>query len=277
MRKEKLSLKYGALALILSWKIIFFFIPLCNLMKEGFRNIQFVLFIRFFNKSNLLTIFIRSVSTAAFVALISLIIGYSVSYIIFKKSSFVQNFLLLALSAPFLTNFIVHLAAWSEFLSHNGFLHQFLNYIGINSNNYSFLYSSESVLLGFIYCYLPFMIFPLLHALEKFDKTLLQASYDLGASKVQTVFRVLIPETKSAILTGFFLVFIPASCEFVIPEILGGDRLHYYGSVIYNLVLTPSLMPHASLAILFFVLLLLIVGYFLYQFIQKVIFLLEKV
>jgi ABC-type spermidine/putrescine transport system permease subunit I len=276
MKKKEILLKHTAFFAIFLWILLFFIIPFLNLIKEGFKNIHFALFVRFFLKSNLITIFFRSISMAFATSCITLFIGYGASYIILKKNYIIQNILLLFLSIPFLTNFIIHLAAWSEFLSYDGLISKFLKQYNIYQFS-SILFTKYAILIGFIYCYLPYMIFPLFNALSKFDDTLLQASYDLGASRFQTLFRVLVPATKSAILTGFFLVFIPASCEFVIPEVLGGDRTMYYGSVIYNLVLTPSLTPYASLSILFFIILLSLVGYFLYRLIQYLIFIMEHV
>jgi ABC-type spermidine/putrescine transport system permease subunit I len=91
---------------------------------------------------------------------------------------------------------------------------------------------------GMFYCYLPFMILPLYSTFERLDLKLLEASSDLGATDLQTFFKITLPLTFSGIQTGALLVFIPSFGDFVVPALLGGDKDLYIGSVITHYFLT---------------------------------------
>ena len=88
-----------------------------------------------------------------------------------------------------------------------------------------------------IYCYLPFMVLPIFSTLERFDRRLLEASTDLGASWRSTFRKVMLPLTLPAVRAGFFLVFIPSFGEFIIPELMGGDKRYFVGNVVSQYVL----------------------------------------
>ncbi|MBM3194958.1 MAG: ABC transporter permease subunit, partial [Chlamydiae bacterium] len=106
-----------------------------------------------------------------------------------------------------------------------------------------FLNTGFAVHLMMVYYYLPFMTLPIYSSLEKFDPTLIEASMDLGATKIQTFRRVVLPVLMPAIRTGFFLVFIPAFGEFVIPELMGGDKFMFVGSVVSQFILGEKTAP----------------------------------
>jgi ABC-type spermidine/putrescine transport system permease subunit I len=112
-----------------------------------------------------------------------------------------------------------------------------------------------------VYCYLPFMILPIYTSLEKFDTRLCEASFDLGGTWWQTVWRIIIPISWSGIRSGFFLVLVPAFGEFAIPELIGGDRVMFVGSVVtaYT-VRAETAQLGAAFTLLSSLVLLLIVG-----------------
>ena len=104
--------------------------------------------------------------------------------------------------------------------------------MGLINSPLKILNSMVAVILVMFYCYLPFMILPLFSSIEKFDLSLIEASLDLGASIKQTFLKIIFPLTLPGVRTGFFLVFVPAFGEFVIPMLLGGDKNMFVGSVI---------------------------------------------
>ena len=159
---------------------------------------------------------------------------------------------------PFLTNFIIHLITWNNLLQKNNSVFLLLNSLKIFGNNFNLLYTNYAVFIGYIYCFLPFMIFPIYNSLLKFDKIFLEASYDLGASFFKTFFRIIIPMTKQGIYTGFFLVLVSSAGEFIIPEILGGDKYMHCGSVFSTVLLNSSLIEEGSLIGVLFILFLII-------------------
>jgi len=133
---------------------------------------------------------------------------------------------------PFWTNFILNIYAWFFILEKNGLLNQFLLYLGIIDRPIHFLYNPFSTLILMVYYYLPFVALPLFSALERFDLTLYEVSLTLGAGKYKTLSRIVFPMIEKAIIVGFFLVFVPAFGEFLVPEFMGGDKIYYVGNVI---------------------------------------------
>jgi len=133
---------------------------------------------------------------------------------------------------PFWTNFLIQLYAWFFLLERNGLVNTFLLRIGLISAPLQLTNNFFAIFLVMFYCYLPFMIMPLYTVLEKLDDTLFEAAADLGSDPWHTFFRITLPLSRSGIRTGFFLVFVPAFSEFVIPALLGGARYMFVGSLI---------------------------------------------
>jgi spermidine/putrescine transport system permease protein len=96
------------------------------------------------------------------------------------------------------------------------------------------LYTPFAVWLGMVYNYLPYMILPLYTAIEKVDIKLIEASLDLGASPLRTLFKVLLPLTSGGIIAGSLMVFIPSLGDYVTPDLLGGGKYMYMGNLIQN-------------------------------------------
>jgi ABC-type spermidine/putrescine transport system permease subunit I len=109
--------------------------------------------------------------------------------------------------------------------------------LGITSSSIHFLNSPFAIMIMMIYYYLPFMVLPLYSSLEKFDHRLIEASLDLGASFKQTLFRIMLPLTRRGIIAGFFLVYVPSFGEFIIPELMGGDKKVFVGTVVSQYML----------------------------------------
>jgi ABC-type spermidine/putrescine transport system permease subunit I len=165
------------------------------------------------------------------------VIGFPLSYFIaFRGGKFKTLFLFLLL-VPFWTNFLLHIYAWFFVLEKEGFLNTVLLNLHLIKEPIHFLNSFFSVVLMMVYYYLPFLALPVYSALERFDHSLLEASLDLGASRFQTYKRILVPLVLPSIRAGFFLVYIPAFGEFVIPELMGGDKHYYVGSVVSQFIL----------------------------------------
>jgi ABC-type spermidine/putrescine transport system permease subunit I len=140
--------------------------------------------------------------------------------------------MLFFLILPFWTNMLVQVYAWFAVLEHQGFLNLLLLKIGLIAEPLTLLNNRFAVYMVMVYYYLPFMILPIYAVLEKLDGSLIEASRDLGATQKQTFMRVILPLSMSGVMTGFFLVFVPAFGEFVIPGLMGGNKLMYVGSLI---------------------------------------------
>ncbi|QVL57181.1 MAG: ABC transporter permease [Simkaniaceae bacterium] len=233
----------GSPALI--WQIIFFYLPLLLMMvssifilsdEGGLEGLTLKNFAPLFSKTHLSVIF-SSITLAFSTALFSLLIAYPLAHFIAFKGGRYKTLMLFFLIVPFWTNFLLHVYAWFFVLEREGFLNTLLKSLGLIQEPIHFLNSLFAVILMMVYCYLPFMVLPIFSTLERFDRRLLEASDDLGASWKETFRKVMLPLTLPAVRAGFFLVFIPAFGEFIIPELMGGDKKYFVGNVVSQYVL----------------------------------------
>lgn len=165
------------------------------------------------------------------------LVGYPVAHFVSFSAGKFKNFCLFLLILPFWTNFLLHLYAWFFVLERSGFLNNILLSLGLITHPLHLLNSIWTVVAIMLYCYLPFMVLPIYSALERFDRNLLEASADLGATPWQTWRRIVFPLSFTGIQSGFFLVFIPSFGEFVIPGLLGGEKYLFVGTVISQYIL----------------------------------------
>lgn len=177
-------------------------------------------------------ILVNSLLLAFLTAFFCLLLAYPISYYIAVKLKRFKNISVFFLILPFWTSFMVQAYSWFFVLEHNGLINTLLLKMGAISEPIHMLNTSFSIYLVMVYCYLPFMFMPLYTALEKIDRRLFEAAADLGATQWQTFIRITIPLSVPGIKTGFFLVFVPAFGEFVIPTLLGGGKKLFAGSLI---------------------------------------------
>lgn len=185
------------------------------------------------------TLWITAVSTAVTI-LISLPCGYAMA------RSRHQTALLILVVVPFLTNSLIRIFAWITILGDNGILNQILELIhrGISAltgsqfpfSPHKFMYTKGTVILVSIYMYLPYAILPVFTAVDRFDFTLLEAARDLGATKAQSMFKVLIPGIKSGILSAVIFTSIPIFGTYTVPQLVGGKDSYMLGNVIVDQV-----------------------------------------
>lgn len=182
-------------------------------------------------------IILSSLALSTATALGTLVIAYPLAYFIAFQPSHRKGIFLFLLFLPFWANFLLHVYSWFFVLQQKGFLNFFLQAIGLSNHPIEFLNSLFAILLVMIYHFLPFMVLPIFSVLERFNRSFLEASRSLGASWGQTFTHVLLPLTLPAIRTGFFIVFISSFGEFIIPELMGGDRWYFAGNVISQYIL----------------------------------------
>ena len=154
--------------------------------------------------------------------------------------------LLLMVMLPFWTSFLLRVYAWKGILADQGVLNRLLMTLGITSEPIAMLYTNVSMLIGMTYVYLPFMVLPLYANLVKMDFRLLEAAYDLGTSPFKAFWLITVPLSKSGIVAGFMLVFIPCVGEFVIPSLLGGPENLMIGRVVWDEMFTANDWPRAT-------------------------------
>jgi spermidine/putrescine transport system permease protein len=209
-----------------------------------------------------LEIFWQSLKLSFFTTVLCLIVGYPMAWAMATASTTKRVAYVFLLSIPFLMNLIIRVYAIRLFVGFDGPLASFLTFLSIPYDPYGLSQNQFLVLYGMVTSYLPFMVFPLYSALEKFDFSLLEANYDLGGGDSDALFKVLIPNTRQAIANGCLLVFVPTLGEFVIPDLLGGAKNMLAGNLITEQFLKSRDWPFgAALSVLLiFILCLMALG-----------------
>ncbi|MEG0277195.1 MAG: ABC transporter permease [Coprobacillus sp.] len=183
-----------------------------------------------------LSVLFRSLLLGAITTAICFLIGYPVAYMISKCKSSTQTLLILLITIPTWINLLMRTYSWMSLLSNNGIINNLLETIGIGPFN--MIYTDFAVIVGMVYNFLPFMILPIHTSLTNMDKSLTEASMDLGASRIQTFFKVTFRLSLGGVLTGITMVFLPAISAFVIPKMLGGGQYSLIGNFIEQQFIT---------------------------------------
>ncbi len=189
-----------------------------------------------FGEPIFLRVLLRSLSIALTTTVISILIGYPVAYFISQANERAQTLLILLVTIPMWINMLVRTYAWIGILSENGIINNIMTSLGLPTLN--LMYTDFAVILGMVYNFLPFMILSIYTVLAKLDKALINASYDLGANKMQTFLKVVLPLSVPGIISGITLVFLPAVSTFVIPKFLGGGNYVLIGNLIETQFIT---------------------------------------
>ncbi len=171
-------------------------------------------------------IFLRTAWDTILVSIIvtigTILLALPTSYYIARSKY--KNIMLFLVIIPFWTNFLIRIYAWIAILNSNGLLNSFLIDMNLIDSSIQFLYNKRAIVLVTIYTYLPYAILPLYSTIEKFDFSLLEAARDLGASKKQAIFKVLIPNIKGGITTATLFTFIPSLGSYAIPLLIGAEN-----------------------------------------------------
>ncbi|HEV7265400.1 MAG TPA: ABC transporter permease subunit [Falsiroseomonas sp.] len=175
-----------------------------------------------------------SLRVAAISATLCLVLGYPMALAIARAPERARMPLLLLVMLPFWTSFLLRITAWIGILQDQGWLNGALLALGAIAEPVPLLYSEFALYLGMTYGYLPFAVLPLYASLSKQDPDLLQAAADLGARPLRAFLQVTLPLSLPGVVAAFLLVFIPAACEFVIPELLGGPSAQLIGRVLWT-------------------------------------------
>ncbi|MHB0952377.1 MAG: ABC transporter permease [Allorhizobium sp.] len=174
----------------------------------------------------------RSIKLAVATTVLSLILGFPTAYFIASRPASYRQVWLFLITIPFWTNMLIRGFAIQEMIRNEGLVNTILMKLGIISAPIQMLYTDFAILLGMAYVHLPLMVLPLYASMEKLDFRLVEAGYDLYATRFQVLRRIIIPLVKPGIIAGSILVFIPALSSYVIPRILGGGKNLMIGNLI---------------------------------------------
>jgi putrescine transport system permease protein len=213
-----------------------------------------------------LAAYLGSLKVALISTIICLMLGYPMALAIARAPREKQLVYLLLVMMPTWTAILIRVYAWMGILSTNGLLNNLLMSIGIINSPMQILNTNIAVYIGVVYAYLPFMVLPLYANLVKHDESLLEAAMDLGAGKVKAFWKITVPLSKTGIIAGSMLVFIPVVGEFVIPELLGGPETLMIGKILWQEFFNNRDWPVASaLAIIMLAILLIPIIFFHYN------------
>ena len=199
-------------------------------------------------------IFIKSIVIALTTTIICLCISYPFAIALMDKKETTRNFIIKLVMVPFLMNSLIRTYGWITLLRKNGLINSALLGLDIIDTPLSLMYNNFAIIVGMVYTLLPFMILPVYSAVSKVNPTLIEASYDLGASKLKTFTKVYLPLTISGAFNGSLMVFIPAIGYFFITDILGGGKIMIIGNLIKNQFLTARNWPFGAAISVFLIL-----------------------
>lgn len=193
-------------------------------------------------------VFVHSLWMAGITTVICLLLGYPFAWLVSKAKARWQPLLMLLLILPFWTNSLVRVYALKLLFATNGLINKALLSIGIIDTPLTMLYTQGAVIVGLTYLLFPFMVLPLYAVFTDLRDDMLLASQDLGASKPQTFWHVVLPLTTPGIISGVLLVLLPAMGMFYVADILGGSRNLLVGNIIKNQFLDARDWPFGAAA-----------------------------
>lgn len=280
------------LSLPLFWLVVFFTIPMAVVFGYSFGENRGLVDIAFtgtwanYAKAFdplFLKIFVKSLWIAAITTFLCLVVGFPVALAITFASDKAKSWLLLLIMLPFWTNLLIRTYALIAVLRTNGFINQGLGAIWnassdvIVSMGFSplstfvpvpLMYNNVAVIIGLVFVNLPFMILPLYSTLDRMDRSLLEASLDLGAGHFRTIMNVVVPLAGPGIASGILITFIPALGSYLTPDLLGGPQSQMIANVIEAQFKRANNWPFGA-ALSFLLVYMTFIGILLQGFIEK--------
>ncbi len=181
-----------------------------------------------------------ALAATALTILVALPVGYNMAR---SKNQTLKLFLVIV---PFWTNFLIRIYAWIAILGNEGTINGFLRSVGLVSDPIHLMYNQGAVILVLVYMYLPYAVLPLFSTMDKFDFILLDAARDLGAGKLESIVKVMLPNVRSGLVTAVLFTFIPIFGAYAVPLLVGGKDGYMLGNVIADQVMKVRDWPFAS-------------------------------
>lgn len=250
-RGRRLGITYSAPMGL--WLTFFFLVPLCiiilySFLKKGlYGGVEWEFTLTAYRQMlnpNFLRVFLRTLWVAALSTVITITLALPCGYAMARSRHQVMWLALVII--PFWTNSLIRIYAWIAILSSEGFVNEALKALGVIGESLPLIYNQGAVITVLIYMYIPFAILPLFTTIDKFDFQLLEAARDLGASKPESIFKVMIPNIRSGIITAVIFTFIPIFGAYTVPLLVGGKDSYMIGNIIVDQVTKTRNWPLAS-------------------------------
>lgn len=179
-----------------------------------------------------LSILWRSVKLSVMTTLACLFFGFPTAYFIATRPKKQREFWMLLIIIPFWTNLLIRTFAILELIRNEGTVNTLLIALGIIDEPIQILFTEFSIILGMVYVYLPLMVLPIYASLERLDFRLVEAGYDLYATRLHVLRRVILPLVKPGVIAGSILVLVPSLGAYVTPRVMGGGNQLMLGNLI---------------------------------------------
>jgi len=220
----------------IAFLLVLFVYPVLRLLLFSVENGSLAHFEKALTDGLYVQVLLATFEIAIVVAVICLLLGYPVAYLLATASPFWAGFGFALLLLPFWTSVLVRTYAWMIILGRNGIFNRTLLELGIVDQPLALLHNTTGVLIGMVHVLLPYMVFPIYSIMKRVDMQLLSAAEGLGASSAQAFRRIYLPLTLPGVFAGMTLVFIISLGFFITPALLGGGRVMMIGVQVERLV-----------------------------------------
>jgi spermidine/putrescine transport system permease protein len=217
----------------------------------------------FISNTAFLRLLWRSLLLSFWVSLFTVILAYPIAYYLVFQAGEQRLLLLTIIIVPAWVSYLLRVLSWRVILGGSGALVSFLEWLGLNPDGPILIYSPSAVVVTLVYVWIPFVALPIFAALERIDRSLLEAAADLGCSKAQAFLQVTLPLSLPGVIAGFLFVFIPTVGEYVTPALVGGPEGIMFGNIVFDQFLRALNWPLGalmSLAMLIIILIPLIIA-----------------
>ena len=235
------------------WLVLFFVVPLViifiySFLKKGiYGGVEPVFSLKAFQqmfKPQYAYIVARTFKITIISTIITILVAVPAAYAMARSKH--QTLFLFLIIIPFWTNSLIRIFAWMSILNNDGILNQILMSLHIIKEYQPFLYNQGAVILVSVYMYIPYAILPIFTAIDRFDFSLVEAARDLGCTKMQSMFKILIPGIKSGIVSALIFTFIPIFGAYTVPLLVGGKDSYMLGNIIVDQVQKTRNWPLAA-------------------------------
>jgi len=252
MKKNKSLIRSIAAAPHIFWAILFIILPLIIVVYYAFTdsNGNFS-FSNIASLPDYASIFGLSLELAVIATFVCLIIGYPLAYIIAKSSPKQQKFFIMLLMLPMWTNLLIRTYSIMAILDNGGILNTLLG------TSLKIVGTKGAVIFGMVYDFLPYMVLPIYTCISKIDKYMWEAASDLGCNTFMTLFKVILPLSRSGIVSGVTMVLVPSISTFYISQKLGGGTFELIGDTIERQFVTGALNVGAAISLVMMVLIII--------------------
>ena len=252
------------------WMVLFTIIPLCLILYNAFTNID-----GGFTLDNVAAVtdyvnakpLFLSLGMSLVVTLACFLLSFPLALVLSKYSKNKNSIIVMVFILPMWMNFMLRTLAWRLILLNNGFLNKGLGILGFDP--VYLMNTKAAVILGTAYDYFPFMLLPIYNALVKIDKDVINAAKDLGATSFVILKRIMLPLSLPGIISGITMVFVPSMSEFVIADMLGGNKVYLIGNVIEQAFNSGYADVHLGSGLSLSLMVLIIISMVIYKLFDK--------